>query len=1750
MFFLGLPRQVYGQYTFEKAVMCNTLTPVCATSTEYFCQNELIHSYVSLTDVTEPVNIKHTWYGEFGNFIHEFITPNYCCLNQVSVSDYWANDLGLGHYYVTIEIALSATPNDYTPWATNYFSVIPLSCDPPGNPVVTNSGHTWVNLEWSPPPNVTNNDEYRIEYREEGSNTWQLAGINRAVTLIYLSGGPCFMYNITLPVPPGPPATTFQVKGLKPCTRYYFRIIRYCWKPCGTGSYSAPTSVTDTWTGECGNLYFSKSPQRYAVGYIDCSIIKSVDFAGVFFNNGGDCIGDVDFGYSFYQTEEVWVNKGQSYGLTVQIGGGDLGGHHLGAWIDFNQNLTFESNEKVVTDYFPNMICEETGYYTVNIPANALLGKTRMRLISQLNSAPQPHAGVIFQGAKVQDLVVNILGGGNLCYPAANAVQNGLIAHYPYDGSCNDRTGANPGNPFGGPVYTADRTGDANAAIQFDGINDSVLTTSATTERSVAFWFRANTPAQMPVFQGGNAGATTGAGYFIGIYQPGGIPAVNWDTTYGLVVDFNNRGVYIPFNNIVSGWRHVAVSWDGTSPNINVAIDGQLRPGYLYNTGTGGFATTLSNQPFSMGSAPNPSAAALTRLGVNFGAALWNTGLTKLNGALDELRIYNRALTGDEMRLLAGVYAAATPEALCAGQTAATLNCPVPGANSYQWRNLNTGSAAGTAASITPTLSGTTSFEITAVLGACTYTDTVTVPVLAPIQIGNVTTNGLTGSFTVSGGLPGYDGSAYASVAMVLQGNPGVTATLTGLPAGNGGTVGFVCPEAGTFTLSAGDINGCSANATVTVSDSGGGGSNGPGLPAGDCWTWQNPLPQGNGLLDIFFVDAQTGWAVGATGTILKTTDGGSNWFSQSSETNGDLLSVRFINAQTGWVVGDFGTILKTINGGITWTLQNSGVTDHLHSVYFSDVQTGWAVGGQGRILKTTNGGTNWVSQTSGTIDELHSVYFENPQIGWIVGVGNGTILSTIDGGNKWLIQTITAGVAIESTHFIDAQTGWAVGDNGTILKTANGGVDWLIQASGTTNSILYSVHFTNTQIGWVVGGNGTILKTIDGGTTWTAQNSNMTNSLWSVYFIDDQVGWAVGGPMILKTTDGGDNWTTQVSGETEEGFLSVHFTDMQTGWAVGGVGKFIMKTSNSGAIWSTENLGAIQYLTSVHFIDPQTGWAVGDIGKILKTTNGGTDWATQISGATNILYSVHFANIQIGWAVGSNGTILKTMDGGANWMPQASGLTNYLYAVYFIDTQTGWAVGQNGTILKTIDGGDNWIIQTSSTTNRLYSVYFITTQIGYAVGTNGIILKTINSGANWTIQNSMTFQDLRSVYFISSQNGWAVGHYGTILKTVNGGDIWTAQTLETRNSFYSAYFTDAQTGWVVGSGGTILKYTPSIPSCITTIPLHQQTTIPDTVKITWPEAIGCEDGYRLSLSTTPGGHNLLDSLDVGNVTTYQPAQPLPAGDTIYVRITPYNSLGAASGCPEFWFVTKAQVDSVTFKVSDETADIGQQICPQVKVENFTDVISVQMAIQFDPVRLGYESIQFGNNPLGLFQSGFNSTGPGELVFTWQDIVGNTLADSTVIFSVCFTTLGPAGTTPVTLGDAVYLQLPAEIGIDPTGPVVPALYAGSVTIRQDTVMVSIDTVTAVSCNGGQNGRIDISVSGGIGHTFQWAGPGIASGVNDTQEDPTGLTAGAYTVTVTSASPRARAMAPCSKSTVCTRDIGAIRRSRPSHPVWV
>ncbi len=117
-------------------------------------------------------------------------------------------------------------------------------------------------------------------------------------------------------------------------------------------------------------------------------------------------------------------------------------------------------------------------------------------------------------------------------------------------------------------------------------------------------------------------------------------------------------------------------------------------------------------------------------------------------------------------------------------------------------------------------------------------------------------------------------------------------------------------------------------------------------------WYWLNPLPHGHTVYSAYFIDANTGYAVGRFGTIIKTIDAGENWteiFAPGIYKN--LASVYFTDANTGYAVGGYGAILKTTDAGENWTKLSKVTTNHLRSVYLTDANTGYAVGDGGTIL-------------------------------------------------------------------------------------------------------------------------------------------------------------------------------------------------------------------------------------------------------------------------------------------------------------------------------------------------------------------------------------------------------------------------------------------------------------------------------------------------------------------------------------------------------------------------------------------------------------------------------------------------------------------------------------------------------------------------------------------------------------------------------------------------------------------------------
>lgn len=283
-------------------------------------------------------------------------------------------------------------------------------------------------------------------------------------------------------------------------------------------------------------------------------------------------------------------------------------------------------------------------------------------------------------------------------------------------------------------------------------------------------------------------------------------------------------------------------------------------------------------------------------------------------------------------------------------------------------------------------------------------------------------------------------------------------------------------------------------------------------------WQALPTIPNGSNIKQICFVNANTGFAVGFSGTILKTTNGGQSWNTQTSGTTQNLMSVYFLDANTGFASGSSGTILKTIDGGTTWTNQSLTSSYAYMNIDFGNSTTGYCRDNHGSIIKTTDGGTTWLFQSSGNgLGSVFDVDFVDAINGYTVGGMNGSIQKTIDGGMNWTNQASGTINDLYACDFIDANRGVAVGVSGTIVKTLDGGATWSSQSSSVTTS-LNDVYLYNASTGWAIGGSGTILHTSNGGNTWSAQTSGTTVNLLQASFVDSNTGWVLGENGVLLT--------------------------------------------------------------------------------------------------------------------------------------------------------------------------------------------------------------------------------------------------------------------------------------------------------------------------------------------------------------------------------------------------------------------------------------------------------------------------------------------------------------------------------------------------------------------------------------------------------------------------------------------------------
>ncbi len=415
------------------------------------------------------------------------------------------------------------------------------------------------------------------------------------------------------------------------------------------------------------------------------------------------------------------------------------------------------------------------------------------------------------------------------------------------------------------------------------------------------------------------------------------------------------------------------------------------------------------------------------------------------------------------------------------------------------------------------------------------------------------------------------------------------------------------------------------------------------------------------GVNKIFFTNGRVGHAACRNGLILKTIDGGLNWYTteQTEENVSAFISIYFVDEKTGFASKSNGDFYGTTDKGESWQYTHN-MEVGIESIYFIDSETGYAGGEEGILLTTNDGGLSW--ESIGFLEgrffdaTIQGIHFNDKNRGFTVGQ-RGRITMTTDGGQSWTENGFTFD-HIKQLDFPSSTTGYALTSN-EISKTEDNGATWINLGSPLSENKTKSLQFIDEQIGYaIVGGNRIsdpslyVYKTADGGNSWSPTNQGnpleAEIDINALYFINENVGYATGNTFarvfrIFKTTDGGDTW--KVTGDKQ--IMKMKFINDSVGYGMSNHSIFY-KTSTSGSAWE-EILDTGSDITDFDVYDSETIYIGTSEGLMYKSENGGIEWNILSSAPKVFQEKVDFINSSIGSLVSGN-VVYSTIDGGLSW--------------------------------------------------------------------------------------------------------------------------------------------------------------------------------------------------------------------------------------------------------------------------------------------------------------------------------------------------------------------------------------------------------------------------------------------------------------------------------------------------------------------
>lgn len=229
--------------------------------------------------------------------------------------------------------------------------------------------------------------------------------------------------------------------------------------------------------------------------------------------------------------------------------------------------------------------------------------------------------------------------------------------------------------------------------------------------------------------------------------------------------------------------------------------------------------------------------------------------------------------------------------------------------------------------------------------------------------------------------------------------------------------------------------------------------------------------------------------AVGERGIIRLSDDNGNTWHQARVPVSATLTAVQFVSANSGWAVGHSGVVLHTRDGGENWSVQFDGIKAAEMELVAAERSGDPRQINNAQQLVTDGADKPWLA-----------LHFVNEREGLVAGA-YGLTFHTEDGGQTW--QSWTGRIpnsrgmhAYAVTRIGD--TIYLAGEQGLFVRSRDGGKQFERLETPYEGSF-FSLLAASEQHLLLAGLRGRLFVSEDGGTSFTEQDNPLPVSVNTV---------------------------------------------------------------------------------------------------------------------------------------------------------------------------------------------------------------------------------------------------------------------------------------------------------------------------------------------------------------------------------------------------------------------------------------------------------------------------------------------------------------------------------------------------------------------------------------------------------------------------------------------------------------------------